>query len=229
MNKDIPALDPDYVARLGRLTRDYARYASGCGGLGTALGGFFVLLILGVDLLGHRGPLFFWGAFASLEIQSLLPLTALPILWLGARHGLRTWWYQRHGRVELASACEAPKRKTLRAWAMRAALLVWLVCALGLLCFGRVTQKPLRAILIGALLDAFWAALLRLGLTRIERILGAFLFVVPAFLLAGVQLPVADLMFSLPGMGLVAMGLGLREHLAFRRVERELAAFQRLM
>ena len=41
-----------------------------------------------------------------------------------------------------------------------------------------------------------------------------------------VQLPAADLLLSLPLVGLVALGLGLREHFRFRRVDRELAELQ---
>ena len=226
MNNQMPALEPDQLQRLARLTRDYARYSNGCGGLATVLGGCFVLLFLLADVLGHRGSLPLWGAFAPLDLRALLPLAALPFLWLSARQGLRSWWYERHGRVQPMAPTGSPSK--LKPMIRSAALLVWLFCALALLQMGHATQKPLRAVLLSGLLAAFLLALVRLGLTRLERVLGAFLFVVPAFLLAGVRLPAADLVLSLPVMGLAAIGFGLKEHLAFRRVDRELAGLQGL-
>lgn len=223
-----PALNRDHIERLERLTRDYARYSSGCGGLGTVLGGCFVLLFLLVDLLGHRGSMPVWGAFAPLNLQALLPLTALPILWLGARQGMRIWWYEKHGRVEPVPISGLHSKGKHRAVIMGFAILVWLFCSMGLLQMGHAPQKPLRAALILGLLATFSVALLWLRLTRIERILGAFLFVVPAFLLAGVRLPAADLVISLPVMGLTAIGFGFREHFAFRRISGELSALQGL-
>jgi hypothetical protein len=218
MNNPPPALDPAHLERLERLTRDYARHASGCGGLGTALGGLFVALLLVGDLAGHHFTLHLWGAFAPLGILGLLPLAALPFLWLGARWALRAWWYERHGRVLAGPA------RPRRAWVGILVAGAWWACAILLLEMGAARHKGARAALITLLMGAFLLALGRLRLGRLERVLSAFLFAVPAFLLAGVQLPAGDLLVSLPLMALAALVLGLREHAAFRRVERDLEA-----
>lgn len=222
MNNHLPALDPARLERLERLTRDYARHASGCGGLGTALGGLFVLLLMGADLAGHGFALHALGALAPLRLKGLLPLAALPFLWLGARGALRTWWYERHGRVRAGEAKRVPLPLLLAVSGI-----TW-ATALLLLRAGPAAAKAPRAALITFLLAAFAAALARLPLARLERVLAAFLFAVPAFLLSGVQLPAPDLLVSLPLMAACALVLGLREHAAFRRVARELAALEAL-
>src|ERR1035438_9886079 len=98
----LPALAPESVAALARLTRDYARLSEGQAGFSSLLGGAFLLLMALVEVIGH-GWRFTW-----LVARSPLPLLAasgvalLAFAWLAARIGMRRWVTHRFGLVEPA-------------------------------------------------------------------------------------------------------------------------------
>lgn len=224
MTQTIPALGPEQALRLERLTREYARYARRSAGLGSVLGGIFAYLILAVDLLGHQGRLTIFGAYAPLPLKPVLLLTLLPFLWLGARAGLRIWWYQRYGLVEEAPAEQADPRERRRRIALIVVFPMVLVAALTTIFMSEVALKPLRAVVFLLLMGATIFALKSLLHGRMERVLGVLLFLCPALLVTGIQMAALDSLVALPIVGTLAVGLGLKEHLAFRRLERQLRA-----
>ena len=73
---------------------------------------------------------------------------------------------------------------------------------------------------LAAGLAAAWPRLLHRG--RLERLLGLLLFFGPALLVSGLQMAALDALVAFPLAGAATVVLGLREHLAYRRVAREL-------
>ena len=63
----------------------------------------------------------------------------------------------------------------------------------------------------------------RLG-GRLERFSAILLLLAPGLLLSGIQMAAGDTLLAYPLGGTCALVLGLRDHLAFRRVRRELDA-----
>ena len=225
MTQSFPALKLEQTLLLEQLTRDYARYAHRCAGLGSALGGIFAFLILAVDLLGHHG-LSILGAYAPLPIRPVLLLTLLPFLWLAARHGLRVWWYQRFGLVEEAPSETVDPRERRRRLALIVVFPLVSAAALTTIYLSKVPSKPLRAIVFLLLIGAVVFALRSLLHGRLERVLGVLLFLCPALLVTGIQMAAMDSLVALPLVGTFAIVLGLKEHLAFRRLERQLLALR---
>lgn len=216
---DQASLPLDHLLRLQALTRDYARLTQTGAGLGKVLGGVFLLALVAVELAGHP-MLVLLGAFAPLPAGTAVAMALLPFLWLGAREVLGRWWYQRHGVV--VESAGAPLGGRLAA----ARVLLPCLILLGLVPVLRQTLplKGLRAALVVALAAGLawaWPRIMHRG--RLERVLGILLFLGPALLGSGVQLAAGDALFAFPLVGAVAVVLGVREHLAFRRLERELA------
>jgi len=220
----IAPLDPKHLEQLQRLTREYARYARDCAGLGTALGGLFLLLVVAADLLGRGWRLTWIGAFAPLPLARALPLVALPFLWLTLRHLLRRAWYQRHGAVE-------PEEPAVRLPKAKRVTLAIVLPLVGAACLAALFSHPgpargLRAGITVLLLAALPIAQRGLLHARLERMLGALLFVGPAIIVSGIQMAVEDSLLAMLAVGLAALVLGLREHLAYRHLERRLAALR---
>jgi len=226
MTQPLPALKPEQTLLLEKLTCDYARYAHRCAGLGSVLGGVFAFLILAVDLLGHHGRLTILGAYAPLPMTPVLLLTILPFLWLAARHGLRVWWYQRFGLVEEVPADSVEPQERRRRLALIVVFPLVSAAALTTIYLNEVLLKPLRATVFLLLIGAAIFALRSLLLGRLDRALGVLLFLCPALLVTGIQMAAMDSLAALPLVGTFAIVLGLKEHLAFRRLERQLLALR---
>jgi MFS family permease len=226
MTQTTPALDPQHLAKLQHLTREYSRFNRASAGLGSVLGGVFAFLILAAELAGHGWRITLIGAFAPLPFSRALPLAGLPFLWLGCVIALRAWWYQRHGIVEAETLPDPRERFRRRALAVVAPVVSTAVLLTIFLNGG--PMKFLRAGLFLLLQGAFLFSVLKVLEGRLERVLGALLFIAPALILAGIQMAALDSLAALPIVGALAVLFGLREHLAFRRVERELAALQGL-
>jgi hypothetical protein len=226
MTQTLPALAPDQTHRLERLTREYARYARHAAGLGSVLGGCFAYLILAVDLLGHHGRISILGAYAPLPMKPVLLLTLLPFLWLAARYGLRIWWYQRFGLVEAVPDQAVNPGEWRRRLALMVVFPLVATAALTTIYLSEVPSKPLRTAAFLLLMGATVFALRSLLHGRLERILGTLLFLCPALLVTGLQMAALDSLVALPLVGTFAIILGLKEHLAFRRLERQLLALR---
>ncbi len=221
--ESLPALSPDSVARLARLTREYARLSQGQAGLSSLLGGAFLLLVALVEMGGHGWHFTWIGALAPLPLPVVLGTTLLPFLWLGARRGLRRWATERFGLVE---ELENPSSAASRKESLRRALGRFILPGMMLLGVVLILAEPLSARFVRAGL----VILLALGMHftfprlrgRMERFVAILLFFGSAFLLSGIQMAVGDTLASFPLVGTAAMYLGFRDHLAFRRVKREL-------
>lgn len=223
MSTPLPALNPDHLARLQTLTRDYARLSRRGAGWGKVLAGGFLVLLAGLDWHGHRGQIALLGRFAPLPGRTVLALGLLPFLWLGAREALGRDWERRHGAVAAAPAPMHPRRRRLLEFAR------WILPALVLLTLVPVLTRPmsLRGFRIGAVLvlaltlARVWTRLA--ASDRIERLTGLLLFFGPALLLSGWQLSAGDTLLAFPAIGLVAVLIGLREQWSFHRLARQLA------
>lgn len=195
------------VGRLSELTRRYARFSVSAAGLGGVLGGALVLVT------------YFVGALVpDLSAPARLALASAPLVWIVAKELLRSRYYQRLGRVEearsradrlwhlaltavtlvISAAIVAPV--LVKAWPD-----VWDLGTLGYL--GFVAALPLLV----------WFFMR----TPLEYIAGVFLVVQAAVVLAGGnyqlwQQPQA------PIGGAVLLVLGVRQHLEFLRIDREL-------
>ena len=218
-----PPFPPDHLQRLQSLTRDYARLSQNGAGLGKVLGGWFVCLLVGVDLVGHWGHLTWVGAVAPLPGAAVLPLGLLPFLWLGARVGLARWWYQRHGAVAPVAA-PLSRSRALRMRILRWVLPVFLLLGLVPIFTANLPWQGRRAAVVVALAAGVILAWPRfMGPNRLERMMGVCLFIGAAILVSGIQMAVEDTLLAFPLIGLAAIVMGLREHLAFLRLERDLA------
>lgn len=224
MIQTTPALTPQYLEDLQRLTQEYARYSRSGAGLGSALGGLFAYLILAVDLIGHGGRITFLGAYAPLPLKAVLALAFLPFLWLGALAALKAWWYQRHGAVEAPPAVDPRDRRRKIALAIAAPVLSTVLMLA--IFHNAAPMQWLRAGLCAVLMGALAILIPRLLQGRMERMLGALLFLCPALLLAGIQMAAGDSLLALPVVGTLAIVLGVKEHLAYRRLEKRMAVLR---
>lgn len=219
-----PALEPNAIDRLARLTRDYARLSEGQAGLSSVLGGAFLLLVALVEVAGH-GWRFTWiGALAPLPSGVALTLAILPFLWLGARAGLRRWTSRRFGLVEPVPSPLNPSQ--LRAARIRTLVGRWVLPGVLLGGLIPVWMGPLPVPLLRSLLLVALAATLPWvfpGLKgRLERFVAILLFIGAALLLSGIQMAVGDTLLAYPLAGTAALAVGIRDHRAFLRVRREL-------
>jgi len=221
----LPALSPEVVARLARLTRDYAELSMGRAGLSSLLGGVFLLLVALVEVAGHNWHFTWLGALSPLPLPAALGAALLPFLWLGARKRLHHWATERFGLVEaLEDPASAPsRRERLRATVGRFILPGLMLLGLFPILAAPMSHRFVRASLVVAL-----ALVLHLTFPRVkgrmERFVAILLFFGPALLLSGIQMAAGDTLLAYPLAGSVAIALGCRDHLAFRRVKRELAA-----
>jgi len=176
-----------------------------------------------VELAGHHGRPTFLGGFAPLPVTSILALGLLPFLWLAAREVMGRWWYRRHGDV-VPSAGEFSTGRARRLRIAGILLPVLLLCCLVPILAGSLPWKGLRVALVLGLalgLSLAWRRLQDRG--RLERFMGILLFTGPILMFSGIQMAAGDTLLAFPAAGIAAIIMGLREHLAFRRVERELA------
>lgn len=208
---------PPAYSRLQTLTRDYARLTRSGAGLGKVLGGCFLWVVAGVDLAGHGWRFALLGGWAPLGDGAALTLGLLPFLWLGAREALAKGWYRRHGTVEEAPA-QGPKVLG------GIVLPVLLLGGMAPLLLHPVPMRGPRLALVAALAAGLALAWRRFrDRDRLERLVGILLFAGPAFLVSGLRMASGDVLVAFPLAGAAAVAAGLREHVAYRRLERELA------
>lgn len=209
---------PDDLLRLQALTRDYARLTRSGAGLGKVLGGAFLFGIAALECFGHGFRFTLAGALAPLPLAPVAAACALPFLWLAARTWLARWWYRRHGTVE--TTVPAPARARWAGVLLPGLMLLGLAPVLA----WPVPPRGLRSVFLALLalgLALAWPRILRQG--RMERMLAILLFLGPALLVSGIQMAAADTFLAFPVVGALAVVFGLREHLAYRRLARELA------
>lgn len=225
-----PALAPESVAELARLTREYARLSEGQAGISSLLGGVFLLLMALVEVIGH-GWRFTWsGARSPLPLAAAFCVTLLAFAWLAARIGMRRWATQRFGLVEPALEPSPPglaRRERFRILMGRYVIPSGMLLGLIPILNGPLSSRFIRAGLLITLALALHFAFPHLK-GRLERGMAVLLFIAPTLLVSGIQMAAGDTFLAYPLMGGAAMVLGLRDHLAFRKVRRELEAFQGL-
>lgn len=226
----LPALTLESVAQLARLTRDYARLSEGQAGFSSLLGGAFLLLMALVEAIGH-GLHFTWlGARSPLPLLAAFGAALLAFAWLSARIGMRRWATHRFGLVEPALEPASPalvRRERFRLlmgrYVIPGSMLLGLIPILN----GPLSSRLIRAGLLIALALVFHIAFPYLK-GRLERGMAVLLFIAPTLLVAGIQMGAGDTFLAYPLIGLSAMVIGLRDHLAFRRVRWELESTQGL-
>lgn len=217
-----PALDPTALARLERLTRDYARLSTDQAGLAGVLGGCLLLLAGGISAAAHGWRLSWAGAFTSTSVGTGLVLAGLPCLWLGARAGLGRWVTARFGIVAPLRPSEPLTRKDrMRAVVGRFVFPVLMLAGAGLAATFRLPGLGLRLPVVVTLALGLHVLFPRLS-GKLERMTAILLCLAPTLALSGIQMAAGDSLLAYPLIGCVSLGLGLRDHLAFRRVGREL-------
>lgn len=197
--------------RLADLTRRYAPYSLSAGGLGSALGGTLVLIT------------YFVGALAApTGAGGRLALAAAPLVWIAAKELLRTRYYQRLGQVR------QPWGRADRGWHVAftlftAAASVGIVVSV-IRSAGGDPAVLLEPAILGYL--AFVVALPPLVWffmrTPLEFIAGVFLVAQAAVILAGGHYELGR-QPQAPIAAVVLIALGIRQHLQFKHLQRELA------
>lgn len=197
--------------RLGELTRRYARYSVSAGGLASVLGG---LLALVAYLLGAFAPP------ENLLGRGALALT--PFVWIAAKEALRRGYYQRLGRV-VEARTPSERRWHLGFTAFTAlvsasivGVMLWLRIFGGAAPFAWGTVGYLALVAVMPVLVWFFMK------TPLEFIVGVFLVCQAALMLVGRsyslwQQPQA------PIAAVALMVVGMKQHLEFRRLRRDLA------
>lgn len=225
MSAPIPSPDASRrLQELEMLTRCYARYSRSAGGLGFVLGG---VLCLASYLAGGLLPL-------TLPLR--IALMAIPLAWLLAKTGLSRFYYQRYGHVEEQES-EAERRRQQRVVVM--SLVIALLIVAGLLQMTWPNWKSLipngigyiALVLMIPLAAKFWLR------TRLEFIVGTFLFCQAAVVSAGFTYPlpgtahtlsfsllsIITLMFPIAALGMIHVGM-----LDHRRYQQIVARMEQL-
>ena len=208
-------LDPDLLDRSNRyqrLTAEYARYATNAAGLGIVAGG---ALALAAYIAHGWAPLSGWG-------RALLALS--PVVWIVVKELLRRRLYQRYGRVR--PAAERGEER----WHRFRTLFVAGVSVLVLVTVApRLWSEPARlwpTLLYLTFVAALPALVWWFMRSSEEFIIGVFLVCQAAVASGGGHYApsAANAVFLLAAA--VGIGVGLSQHRAFRRLERELAALR---
>lgn len=205
----------DDATHLGELTRRYARYSLSAGGLSNVLGGALVLAA------------YFIGALAApASFGGRLALASAPIVWIVAKELLRRHYYQRLGKVEEVRT--AADRRWHLGFTLFSAVISVAVVA-GVMAAARNDPTTLTDPgVVGYLL--FVAAMPLLAWfymrTPLEFIAGIFLIAQAAVVLAGGHYELGS-QLQAPIAAVVLILYGLRQHLEFRSLQRELRGFAR--
>jgi hypothetical protein len=218
MSAPIPSPEqPQRLQELELLTRSYARYSHSAGGLGSVLGG---VLCLTSYLAGGLLPL-------SLSLRILL--MCMPFLWLLAKGGLARFYYQRFGHVE-EQETEAERRRQRRVVFLATVIALFIEVGVlvsvwpnweSLIPNGVEYMVLVLMVPVGAV---FWMR------TRLEFIVGTFLFCQAAVVCAGFTYPlpgmahtfsfgllsIVTLMF--PIAALVMIRVGVMDHRRFHKI-----------
>jgi hypothetical protein len=224
----LPALAPEAVTQLARLTRDYARLSEGQAGFSSLLGGAFLVLMALVEMIGHGWHFIWLGARSPLPLVAAVGVALLSFAWLAARIGMRGWATHRFGLVEPALDPSSPglaRRERFRILMGRYVIPGGMLLGLIPILNGPLSYRLIRAGLLIALALAFHIAFPYLK-GRLERAIAVLLFITPTLLVAGIQMGAGDTFLAYPLIGVSTMVMGLRDHLAFRKVRRELDTIQ---
>ncbi len=205
----------DNPSRLGELTRRYARYSLSAGGLSNVLGGALVLAT------------YFIGALAvPTSLAGRLALASAPIIWIVAKELLRRHYYQRLGKVDEVRT--ATDRRWHLAFTLFSAVIGAAVIA-GTLVAARNDPAPLAdpgvigyLLFVAAMPVLVWFYMK----TPFEFIAGVFLIAQSAVILAGGHYDLGS-QLQAPIAAVVLILYGLRQHLEFRNLQRELRCLAR--
>ena len=181
----LPALAPELVAQLARLTRDYAWLSEGQAGFSSLLGGAFLLLMALVEAFGHGWRFTWLGARSPLPLLAAVGIALLAFAWLAARIGIRRWATHRFGLVEPAlepSSHGSARRERFRILMGRYGIPGGMLLGLIPILDGPLSSRFIRADLLIALALAFHIAF-PYPKGRLERAVGVLLFLAPSFLL----------------------------------------------
>ena len=198
---------------LADLTRRYARYSRSAGGMASVLGGAFAVLAYAI------------GTLAAPDAPApRIGLALLPLIWIVSKEMLRVRYYQRFGRV--AQRLSTGERR----WHLGFTLftLAISVVIIGTIVHG-LTVGP-RSLADDPWVAGYlaWIAAMPVLVwyfmrTPLEFIVGVFLMAQAALALVGVYYSVGQ-QLQAPIAGLVLMVIGVREHLEFRSLHREIVA-----
>lgn len=218
----VSPISSDQLARMQWLTQEYARLSTNHAGLSALLGGVFLMLTALVEATGHQWR-FSWGSFAPLSLWAGLTVACLPFAWLVARKPLLAWATHRFGLVEPPPT---PAPLGLKARIQRVIFdFVFpgtFVLGIVLVWTQPLDQKVLRSLILLGLGATLFVMGPRLK-TRLERITAILLFMGGFYILSGVQMATLDSFLAYPLVGVIALTVGVKDHLAFKKVQRELA------
>lgn len=202
--------EPMPVDELARLTRRYARYSRSAAGLASVLGGGFAVLA------------YFVGALAApLSVATRMGLALLPLVWIGAKEVLRRHYYQRFGRVsEVETAAERRWHVGLTVIIAAVSGVVMAVVVTGLATGDRTWHPGLAGYL--AYVAAMPALVWYFMRTPLEFVAGVFLVAQAALTFVGEHYSLGQ-QVQAPIAGVILLAIGVRQHLEFRAVQRELA------
>ena len=205
----------DFGSRLGELTRRYSRYSASAGGLSSVLGGALVLAT------------YFIGALAApASSGARLALASAPIVWIVAKELLRRFYYQRLGKVdEVRTVAE---RRWHLVFTLFSAVISAVVVA-GVMAAARNNPSTLAdpgvvgyLLFVAAMPLLVWLYMK----TPLDFIAGIFLIAQAAVILAGGHYELGS-QLQAPIAAVVLILYGLRQHLDFRSLQRELRGLVR--
>jgi len=227
------------VTRIQELTRRYAQYSRSHSGLGAVWGGCCMALFGVMTLLSDRydylvhlvdgGRPGFW-RFLLKQPSSSKPLfmfigLGVPVLWLLGRAGIQKFVYERRGVV-----IPAPTEENARQLQQSRALEYLSLLLIPLLWLRFFLFQPRE--FSGVLAATGLLILLPLACRRIasllDRTMAYLIFLAGAALLSGVRAEsTLVLILAYSAMGVFQLGKGIKTHLQFRKVCRELDAAQK--
>lgn len=219
-----PALD---LERLAALTRAYASLSHDHGGWAGICGGACLMGVAAVEAWGRGGDPTAWkfwiGGFAPLPLRTGLILLSVPILWILLRAFLLRHIQDRYGAVAPRIEPDEPREKQLRVKNAIARVMLPLIMVGGVWMLARrpLAGMEVRIVAILALALGLCVFLPRWK-GRTERMVGILLFIAPVCVLAGFQMGAGDTMLAFPVIGLISIGVGVRDHRLFRETLRDL-------
>lgn len=196
---------------LAVLTRRYARFSKSAGGLASVLGGGLALVAYVMGALSPPEGL--WGRLA---------LASAPFVWIGAKEILRRRYYQPLGRVE------EPRTEYERRWHLGFTIFTAIVSAavVAVVLWTTVVRgrglPPAGVLGYVAIVAVMPVLVWHFMKTPLEFIVGVFLVCQAALMLGGGSYALWE-QPQAPIAAVALVGLGIKQHLDFRSLRRELA------
>lgn len=198
--------------RLAELTRRYARYSHSAGGLASVVGG---CLALAAYVIGALAP--------PDGVAGRVALAAAPFAWIGAKEALQRLYYQPLGRVQ-ERRTDSERRWHLGFTLFTAAVSVAIVGFIVFRLLSRGLPTGVASMLGYLAMVAVLPVLVWFFMrTPLEFIVGTFLVCQAALMLGGTSYGLGE-QPQAPLAAVVLVGLGVKQHLDFRRLRRELDA-----